>query len=56
MTINELITNYLEDARNTVFLYASDYRMNSPRKGYESLFRAAQERVELLEDLLGQLK
>lgn len=56
MTIKELISDYLENERQNMFCYASDYRMNSPKKGYEREFRAAQERAELLEELLEQLK
>ena len=55
MTIKELIEEYLEQERQNVFLCASDYRMNSPKRGCERHFHEAQQRAELLEELLGQL-
>lgn len=55
MTIKELITEYLEREKNNVFICAANYRMDSPKRGYEREFRNAQERVELLEELLEQL-
>ena len=39
-----------------MFCYASDYRMDSPKRGCERTFWEAKERVELLEELLEQLK
>lgn len=56
MTTKDLITEYPEAERNNVFDYSSDYRMDKPRKGYEREFRAAKERVVLLEELIGQIK
>lgn len=56
MTTKDLITEYLDAERNSVFNYSADYRMDKPRKGYEREFQAAQERVVLLEELIGQMK
>ena len=56
MTIKDLITDYLERERTNVFCYSANYLMNSPKKGYEREFREAEERAELLEELLRQLQ
>lgn len=55
MTIREIITDYLDRERNNVFCYADNWLMNSPKRGYEREFCEAQERAELLEELLRQL-
>lgn len=56
MTIKEIISDYLDRERNNMFCYSANYLMNSPKRGYEREFREAEERAELLEELLGQLK
>ena len=56
MTIKNLVTEYLEQERQNVFTYAANYTMTQPKKGYEREFAEAQERAELLEELLGQLQ
>lgn len=56
MATKDLISEYLEQERNNVFSYAGNYQMTQPKKGYENQFRAAKERVELLEELIGQMK
>lgn len=56
MTIKDLLDEYLDQERDSVFHYASNYRMDQPKKGYEREFRAAQERVELLEELIETVK
>lgn len=52
MTTKDLLTEYLDRERNNVFCYSANYLMTTPKRGYEREFREAQERVELLEDLL----
>ena len=56
MNISDLLKEYLHQGKNNVFCYAGDYLMNTPKKGYDREFFEAQERVELLEDLLERIK
>lgn len=56
MTTKELILEYLDRERNNVFCYSDNYMMDSPKKGYEREFSEAQERAELLENLLSDIE
>ena len=56
MNISDLLKEYLHQEENNVFCYAENYLMNTPKKGYDREFSEAQERVELLEDLLERIK
>ena len=56
MSTKDLIAEYLEQERNNVFNYSANYRMDQPKKGYEWEFRAAKERVILLEYLINEIQ
>lgn len=55
MTTKDLLTEYLDREHNNVFAYSANYLMTTPKRGYEREFQEAQERVELLEELLSGL-
>ncbi|MEA4920654.1 MAG: hypothetical protein VB078_07030 [Clostridiaceae bacterium] len=56
MTTDELLKEYRDRELNSVFSYSANYLMNSPRKGYEKEFEAAQMRAELLQALIMKLR
>lgn len=48
MTLTELLREYYDREMNNVFCYSANYLMNSPKRGYETEWRDARERADLL--------
>lgn len=56
MTTLELLREYLDRERNNVFCCSANYLMDSPKRGYEREFQEAQEKTEILVDLIDRLE
>ncbi|WMI81571.1 hypothetical protein [Anaerotignum sp. MB30-C6] len=54
MDQKELLQKYYEQEMNNVFAYSTDFRMNSPKKGYENEWCDAKERAELLLEMMSK--
>lgn len=54
MNAIELLKEYLEREKHNVFCYSKTYTMDSPKRGYEKEFREANEKVDLLIDMIAE--
>ena len=56
MTILDLLKEYYDMEMNNVFSYSADYRMNSPKKGYEQEWNEAVEKSGLPEEMIKDMQ
>ena len=54
MSVIELLKEYLEREKHNVFCYSATYTMDTPKRGYEREFREANEKVDLLTDMIAE--
>lgn len=55
MTELELLNEYLEQELNKIHSYSEDYRMNTPKRGYEREFEDAEIKVYLLREIMKKM-
>ena len=55
MTKKELLKSYFDMEMNRVFCTSETYLMNSPKRGYETEWKEANERAELLKEMIFEM-
>ena len=52
----ELLESYYEQEMNNIFFSSAGYKMDYPKKGHERAWKTAKERVELLKEMIAEIK
>lgn len=55
LTELDLLNEYLEQELNRIHAYSDDYRMTTPKRGYEREFEDAEIKVYLLREIIRKM-